>query len=90
LIVTLQLDRSACITVWVWPATESVPVRGAASEFAATLYVTVPLPALDAPEVTDSQGADVVAVQLQPDDVVTLKDVEPPAAPKDMLDGDNE
>ena len=47
----------------------------------------MPLPALDAPEVTDSQGADVVAVQLQPDDVVTLNDVEPPLAPNDMLDG---
>ena len=37
LIVTVQLDRPACVTVWVWPATESVPVRDAASEFAATL-----------------------------------------------------
>jgi hypothetical protein len=64
-----------------------VAVRDGLSGFAAATTVTAPFPEPDAPEVTVSQVADAVAVQPQPDEVVTLNDVEPPAAPKVMLDG---
>jgi len=60
------------VTVNVWPAIVSVPVRDNAEVLAPTLYVTVPLPAPLAPAVTDSHPVFVVAVQLQPALAVTV------------------
>ncbi len=50
--------------------------------------MTVPVPVPDAPDVTDSQEAVAAAVHVHPDVVVTVNDVEPPAAPYDALAGD--
>jgi hypothetical protein len=53
----------ACVTVNVCPPIVSVPVRLLALVFAATLYVTVPLPVVEAPAVIVSHGAFDAAVQ---------------------------
>jgi hypothetical protein len=47
----------ACVTVNVCPPIISVPVRLLALVFAATLYVTVPLPVVEAPAVIVSHSA---------------------------------
>ncbi len=70
----------AWVTVTVWPAMVSVPVRGDVSVLAAMENATVPLPLPLAPEVTVSQEALLVAVQLQPVVVVTVALLEPAAA----------
>jgi len=62
----------ACVTVNVWPAMVSVPVRDPAPVLAPTLYVTVPLPVWLEPAVTDSHAVFVVAVQVHPALAVTL------------------
>jgi hypothetical protein len=54
-----------CVTVNVCPPMASVPVLLFALGFAATLYVTVPLPAVDAPAVTVSQATFEVAVHAK-------------------------
>jgi len=54
-----------CVTVKVCPPIVSVPVRLLALVFAATLYVTVPLPVVDAPAVIVSHAALLVAVQAK-------------------------
>jgi hypothetical protein len=60
------------VTVNVWPAIVSVPLRDADPVFAPTLYVTVPLPVPLEPAVTDSQAVFVVAVQVHPVLAVTV------------------
>ena len=60
------------MTVNVWPAIVSVPVRDNAEVFAPTPYVTVPSPAPFAPLVTDSHAVFVVAVHVQPALAVTV------------------
>ena len=60
------------MTVNVWPAIVSVPVRDADPVFAPTLYVTVALPVPLAPAVTDSHPVFVVAVHVQPALAVTV------------------
>src|SRR5262245_55397910 len=52
----------AWLIVTVWPATVSVPLRGAPVEFTATLYVTVPMPDPLAPPVIVTQATLLVAV----------------------------
>jgi len=52
-----------CVTVKVCPPIVSVPVRLFALAFAATLYVTVPLPVVDAPPVIVSHATFEAAVQ---------------------------
>jgi hypothetical protein len=60
------------VTVNVWPAIVSVPVRDNADVFAPTPYVTVPSPVPFAPLVTDSHAVFVVAVHVQPALAVTV------------------
>ena len=62
----------ACVTVNVWPAIVSVPVRDGDPVFAPMLYVTAPLPVPLAPAVTDSHAVFVVAVHVQPALAVTV------------------
>src|SRR5690349_10341610 len=65
------------VTVKVWPAIVSVPVRGPP---AAALNCTVPLPVPPAPEVSDRHGALLLAVQAQPAPPVTVTLPVPPFA----------
>ena len=60
------------MTVTVWPATVSVPVRAVPVVLAATLNVTEPMPDPLAPAVTVIQDVVVVAVQEQDVPEVTL------------------
>jgi len=62
------------VTVNVWPAIVSVPVRDTAEVFAPTPYVTVPSPVPFAPLVTDSHAVLVVAVHVHPALAVTATD----------------
>ena len=57
-----------------------VPVRDVVSGFAATPYVTEPLPLPPAPALIVIQAALFVAVQSQPADAVTVTDPVAPAA----------
>jgi len=76
----LKLHGNVCVIVTVWPATVSVPVREVVPVFAATLYVTVPLPVPLAPAVTVIQDALLVAVHAQPAVAVTVTVADPPLA----------
>ena len=67
------------VTVTVWPATVSVPVRWDVEVFAVALNVTVPLPLPLAPPLMVSHAALLVAVHVQPVAAVTLV-AEDPAA----------
>ncbi len=71
----------ACVTVTVWPAMVSVPVRGDVAVLAAMENATVPLPLPLAPDVMVSQEALLVAVHVQPAVVVTVLLPEVAAAP---------
>jgi hypothetical protein len=66
------------VTVTVWPATVSVPVRVDEPPLAATSYETVPLPDPLDPDVIVIHDALLVAVQLQPAAVVTSTLALPP------------
>jgi hypothetical protein len=70
----------AWLTVNVWPPMVRVLLRELPVEFAATAYVTVPLPLLDALEVTVSQEALLAAVQLHSAGVVIVTEPGPPLA----------
>ena len=70
----------ACVTVTVWPATVSVPVRGEVAVLAAMAKATVPFPLPLAPDVIVSQESLLVAVQVQPVVVVTLALLDPAVA----------
>lgn len=61
------------MTVTVWPATVSVPVRALLVVFAATLKETVARPVPVAPAVTVIQLALLTAVQEQLEPVVTAR-----------------
>ena len=61
---------ASCVTVKVWPAIMSVPVR-AAPVFAATAYRTVPSPAPLAPDDTVIHSALLAAVHEHAEAVVT-------------------
>ena len=76
-----------CVTVKVWPAIVTVPVRCAVAEFAAMVMVTVPLPVPLAPAVTVIQAAPLVAVHAQVEVEVTLTLVDSPAAMEVLLAG---
>ena len=60
----MQEVAPSWVTVNVWPATVSVPVRGDVLVLAATEYVAVPLP-VPLPDVIVTQGRVLVAVQGQ-------------------------
>ena len=72
----MQAATAACVTVNVWPAMVSVPVR-AGPVFAATVKFTVPLPV---PDVTPSvsHAALLTAVHVHPAVVVTATGVPAP------------
>jgi hypothetical protein len=76
-------QAAACVTVNVWPATVSVPVRAVVAVLAAALKETVPLPEPLAPLVTASQEALLTAVHAQPVPAVTFTVPVPPAAGTD-------
>ena len=68
-----------CVTVNVCPPMVSVPVRLFTLVFAATLYVTVPLPVVDAPAVIVSHDALLVAVHVKSDALAVTATVLPVA-----------
>src|SRR5579863_9042506 len=67
------------VTVKVWPAIVTVPVRGP-PEFAPALTTTAPLPAADPPEVTVIHAALLLAVHAQPAGAVTTALALPPVS----------
>jgi len=67
-----------CVTVKVCPAMVNVPMRLVSALFAATEYVTVPLPVPDLPDTTLIQLALLTAVQEHPDIEVTFTVALPP------------
>jgi hypothetical protein len=78
-IVAVQ-TTPACVTVKVWPAAVSVPVREAVEVLAAMLKNTVPLPLPLAPAVIVSQAALLAAVQAHPAGIVTANEPLLPSA----------
>jgi hypothetical protein len=68
----LKLHAPACVTVSVCPAIVSVPVRGVADVFAATVYATEPFPVPLPPLVTVIQDALLAPVHAQPLVAVTV------------------
>jgi len=83
-------DPAACLTVNVWPATVSVPARGAGSVLAATVNCTVPLPVAGAPAVMDSHGTLAVADHAQVVSVITFTEPVVLDAPTDCVVADKE
>jgi hypothetical protein len=79
---TVTQEAAACVTVKVWPAMVSVPVRGLEFGLLATANPTAPLPEPEAPLVTVIQASLLTAVQLHPPGAVTLELPEPPPAAK--------
>ena len=81
--LSVKLHPSACVTVTVWPAIVSEPLRKG-PVLAATVKFTEPLP-VPLPGVTlVIQGAPLVAVQAHPGVAVTAMGVPgPPAAATD-------
>ena len=74
---------AACVTVNVWPAIVSVPVRSA-PVFAAIVKLTGPLPVPPGPDVIVNHPALLPALHAQPAVVVTVTVVPaPPDAPID-------
>ena len=71
-------EMPASVTVKVFPAIVTVPVREPLALFAATLIRTVPLPDAEAPDVTVIHDALLVAVQLHPLVAVTAMLADPP------------
>ena len=79
----VKLHPSACVTVNVWPATVSVPVRRG-PVLAATVKFTAPLPVPVAGVTPVIQGALLAAVHEHPDVAATAIAVPaPPAAATD-------
>jgi len=68
-----QLVPPVCVTVTVWPATVTVPVREAPPLLAATLKLAVPLPVMLLADVRVIQLAFVPAVHAHVLPVVTVK-----------------
>ena len=88
--VTVNVHGAAdCVTVNVWPAIVSVPLRSAPG-FAPVVNVTVPLPEPDAAEDTAIHAAFAVAVHEQPLAVVTLTLAVPAPAPTRVDELDSE
>jgi hypothetical protein len=86
----LKLQGTAfCVTVKVWPAMITVPVREVPAVLAATLRPTVPLPVPLAPEVTVIHDALLVADRAQPVVPLTETLTPPPPAATVVLVGDS-
>ena len=86
-IAKLQLVPAACVTVTVWPATVTVPVREAPL-LSATLNPAVPLPVTLLPDVSVIQLALLAAVHAHVLPVVTVTPTVPAAELRDWLVGD--
>ena len=81
-------DAAFCVTVNVWPATVSVPVRALVFELADALNATVPGPLPLAPLVTVNHDVLLLTpVQAHPAGAVTVVDPVPPPAMTDWLVG---
>ena len=76
------------MTVTVWPATVSVPLRWAVDVLAVAPNATVPFPDPLAPLLIVSQAALLTAVQLQPVGALTAVEEEPAAGPNVAEVGD--
>ncbi len=83
-------DGADCVTVNVCPAMVIVPVSWLVVVLAATVKATVPFPVPLLPEVIVIQLALLVAVQLQPLEVVTPTLPVPPVEPNDWPVGEIE
>jgi len=83
-----QLVPPVCVTVTVWPATVTVPVREAPPLLSATLKPAVPLPVTLLPDVSVIQPALLAVVHAHVLLVVALTVSVPAVAPKDWLVGD--
>jgi hypothetical protein len=84
----VYMHAALCEMVTICPATVSVPVR-AAPAFVWTEYVTVPAPVPLEPVAIVTQFTLLLAVHVQPDEVLTETGVPPPpVAPMDVLVGD--
>jgi hypothetical protein len=81
---------AGCEIVIVRPATVADVDRDEVPVCAATVNLTVPLPVPDAPDVILSHELCSEADQLQPVEVVTAKEAEPPARATDCDVGDTE
>lgn len=79
-VIVVSHDMAVCVTVNVFPAIVSVPVRDDVEVLAAALNETDPLPESDAPAVTVSQSSLLTAVHAQPDGAVTATVPVPPFA----------
>jgi hypothetical protein len=78
---SVKLQVPLCVTVSVFPAIVSVPVRGTVVVLAVTLYETVPLPVPLLPPVTVIHDVLLLTpVHPHPLVVVTAAEYEPPAA----------
>ncbi len=85
--VTLQ-SAAACVTVNTRPPIVSEPVRAVVGVFAVIEYTTLPFPEPDAPLLTVNQEAELAAVQLHPEAVVTPTNPVDAAGPDDTLVGE--
>jgi hypothetical protein len=85
-----QATPPAWVTVTVWPAMVSVPVRGLLAGFSAIAKVTVPGPLPLLPAVMVSHAAPLLAVQAQPLGAVTVTLPVPAAAATARLVGATE
>ena len=82
-------DVAFCVTVNVWPAMVSVPVRALVFGLADALNATVPVPLPLAPLVTVNQPVLLLTpVHAHPAGAVTAVDPVPPPATTDSLVGD--
>jgi len=75
---SLPHDEAACVTVKVFPAMVNVPTRCVVVVFAATEYVTVPLPVPFAPDTIVIQLTLLTAGQAHPVGEVTPTVAFPP------------
>jgi hypothetical protein len=79
--------HAPCVTVNVWPATVTVPVRAAPVVLAAADTATVPLPVPELPLVIVIHGTFGIAVHVQAGPVVTIVEAAPPPTGTDCDDG---
>jgi hypothetical protein len=86
----IEYEHVPACEIWKeMPATEIVPVRSNAPEFGDTVYPIVSGPGPDPPEVMTIHGAEDVALQAQPEAVVTSTVWAPPPVATDTLPGLN-
>jgi len=83
-----QLVPPVCVTVTVWPATVTVPVREAPPLLSATLKPAVPLPVTGIPDASVIQPTLLAAVHAHVLPVVTVTASAPAEELRDWLVGD--